>query len=612
MKAIMNKQKNTKRTAPNISEEEKLRAGHIKDIRNTMENIGFDRLSGIQGQEFVYNGRRTELDDIFIFNNLILITEYTSAKDTSTHLSGKKIIYDLIERNHRAFISFALNEPKLKSVSDYYNMYLTQYTIGQIHLRIIYCSINPVSKELKEIFANNKSVFFYDYEVMQYFKQLSFTIKKSARYEFFDFLHINVSEIGSNNPDMPSINIFRGNILPVEKSSFKEGYNVVSFYIDADSLIRRAYVLRRESWREKDACFFYQRMVSNSKIVKMRKYLSSTKRVFINNIIATISEDSCHLLGSSEEVLNFNNSGIIEGNDSHDKIEPVQIQIDDKPNIIGIVDGQHRVYAYYEGTDSYEADIAKIRHNQNLLVTAVLFPKAESDEVRRQFEATLFLEINNNQTKIKTALKQDIDLMMSPFSLTAISKNIISKLNASGPLEGLIAMHSYDKDKLKTASIISYGLAPLVKLDDSEDSDSLYKIWEHPDKHQLTYSCQFFELRQQYEDFCTSKIREIFIALKKIIPSTSWRTYDFKTKNGCLSVTFINGFLNVIRCQIKRKSCLFSEEKYFELLKAVDYESLRTYKSSQYSQMGNNIYNMYLQHFDNIDPVIINEQPNNS
>jgi DGQHR domain-containing protein len=502
--------------------------------------------------------------------------------------------YDFIDKSYIDFIDFMLNEPELKSFKDYYDKYLhNNYSNGQLHIRILYCSIKAIGKELEQSSQEkNKSVYFYDYNIVQYFKKLSANIEKSAKYELFDFLGIKASEIGNQNT--VRANEFSGNILPVEKSSFKDGYNIISFYIDAEALIRRAYVLRQDCWREDDASSFYQRMVIGKKISSMRKYLVTEKRVFINNIIATLSTDSLELHDNSGNLIDIDDKGFFTGNDPHDTVIPTKILIRDEPNIIGIIDGQHRVYAYHEGTDSYEKEISKLRHKQHLLVTAILFPKTESKESQRRFGAILFKEINQNQTKIKSALTQEIDLMIYPFSTIAICKNIISKLSESGPLKDMIEVHSYDRDKLKTASIVSYGLSPLVRIDNVQKSNSLYKLWPNPDKMKLNNDCQDENLKNLYIEFCTEKIRNILIALKDIIPNNLWHVYNPKTKQGCLSVTFINGFLNVLRCQIKEKETLSTVNEYKTKLKNLDFNSLRKYKSSQYSKMGRDIYDKYI------------------
>ena len=592
----MSKQKASgKKKKVTLSEAELQKRNHIKDIRTTMENIGFHRVTGIDGKNIVYKSRKSEFDDFFIYDNFLIIAEYTSDQSVSKHLLNKRAIYDLIDQSHREFVEFAINEPKFASFKEYYNNTIkNKYSVGQIHIRIIYCSIKPVDVQLKEVCSTNKSLFFYDYDIVHYFKSLAATIKRSARYELFHFLNVRASDIGNNTSDTPGSHKYKGNILPVEKSSFEEGHNIISFYIDAASLIRRAYVLRQESWREDDAGGFYQRMVNGKKINAMRKYLANEERVFVNNIIATLSNDSAQLLDTKGDIIKLSEDGYFEGNESHDQIAPAQVQIEDLPNIIGIIDGQHRVYAYHEGTDIYEEKISGLRNQQHLLVTAVLFPKSVQEGTRRRFEATLFREINNTQTNISSQLKQDIDVMISPFSVTAVCKSIISKLNESGPLADLIAVHSYDKGKLKTASIVSYGLIPLIKYDDSPQSDSLYKTWSNPDKKKLNKDCEEYVLKKQYVDYCAEKIRDILIALKRIVTNDSWQVYDPKKKQGCLSVTFINGFLNVIRCQIKNTSSLLSSDGYYQKLKGLEIDKLKEYKSSQYNKMGTMIFNQFI------------------
>lgn len=591
----MSKKNASKKKRIVLSEEELQRRSHIKDIRTTMDHIGFHQISGIDGKNIVYKSRESEFDDFFIYENLLIIAEYTSDSNVSTHLLKKKAMFDLINQSHREFIEFAISEPKFASFREYYdNTIKSKYSIGQIHIRIIYCSIKPVDSQLKDVCRTNNSVFFYDYDIVHYFKSLAANIKRSARYELFHFLNVKASDIGNSVSDTPGSHKYKGNILPVEKSYFKDGHNIISFYIDATSLIRRAYVLRQESWREDDAGGFYQRMVIGKKITAMRKYLANEGRVFVNNIIATLSNDSAQLLDAEGKLIKISEDGFFEGNESHDQVVPTQVQIDDLPNIIGIIDGQHRVYAYHEGTDIYEEKISVLRDRQHLLVTAVLFPRSVHKSARRKFEATLFREINNTQTNIKTQLKQDIDVMISPFSVTAICKSIISKLNESGPLADLISVHSYDKGKLKTASIISYGLIPLIKYDDSPDSDSLYKTWTNTDKKRLNKDCEEYELKKQYVDYCAEKIRDMLIAIKKIVPKDLWQVYDPKRKQGCLSVTFINGFLNVIRCQIKDTGSLLSSEEYYQKLKDIKIDKLKEYKSSQYNKMGRDIYNKYI------------------
>lgn len=97
----------------------------------------------------------------------------------------------------------------------------------------------------------------------------------------------------------------------------------------------------------------------------MRKYLSEKNRVFINNIISTISIDEIQLKDKEGNVLNLKENGQFVGVNSTE-VTPTLIEINDKCNIIGLIDGQHRTYAYHEGDDQFEGKISKLRKVQNL------------------------------------------------------------------------------------------------------------------------------------------------------------------------------------------------------------------------------------------------------
>src|SRR5690606_36242250 len=162
-------------------------------------------------------------------------------------------------------------------------------------------------------------------------------------------------------------------------------------------------------------------------------------------------------------------------------------------------------------------------------------------------EANLFLEINSNQTNVRSQLKQEIAAMITPFSTVAISKKILLKLNESGPLSNLIERHSFEKGKVKTASIVSFGLNSLIKLD-AKKNDSTFRIWENENKDLLNKKgTEEYILLNEYIDFCTEKIRDLIIGFKSNIPKEKWCTYSPKTPSGILNVTFINGILNVLR-----------------------------------------------------------------
>lgn len=591
-----------KKMSPQEKATRKEQREQIKEIRDIMKRIGFTRLLGIDGKEFIYDGRTSELDDIFVFENLIVLTEYTIG---DPHLLKKSVLYNKINSSVSDFIRFLIDSKVYDSFSEEFKNKISQkYTINQLKLRILYCSKKSISQEHKD---SVKDVIYFDYHIVKYFNSLTKVIKLSAKYEFLEFLKISENDFGDRilSSTTGTTNCFSGHILPEEKSSFKEGYKIISFYIDAESLLKRAYVLRQEGWRKKENVGYYQRMLDSKKITSMRKYLSEEKRVFINNIITTISEKDIKLFTDSNrrKEIPISDDGIFGESSAHTNITPAYIEIADKCNIIGIVDGQHRTYAYHEGDDNYEPYLSHLRKIQNLLVTGIIFPRSESKEERLKFESNLFLEINANQKKVGQLIQQEIQLQTMPFSSIAIGKGILNILNEHGPLVNLIEMYTYEKGKIKTASIVSFGLKPLIKVD-KQKTDSFYRVWENENKDDLIKKdCQDYELLSDYQKFCASKISEVLSAFKACLDSSMWQPYNAKTSMGVLTVTFINGVLNLIRLLIMNEQ-LADFESYKKRLTSISSFQFKKYKSSQYRRMGEDLYKEYFFDEGNADTAI--------
>lgn len=592
----MAKQKNnskpTKKKTKKLSEAELLQRKQQRDqereIRNVMANIGFKKIDRVDGKQFEYQGRTTELDDIFYYENIIVLTEYTIG-DPKDHLLKKNYFYEKVMQNPVEFITYLVDQNIYKDFNDKFeNEIEKKYTKKQVQVKIIYCSKQSIANEHKNLVQN---VIYFDYHIVKYFESLSKIIKKSSRYEFFDFLNLAFDQIADNikASSENSNHKFSGHILPEEHSSFKEGYKIVSFYIDAENLLKRAYVLRQNGWRDKKNIGHYQRMFISSKISSMRKYLHDKERVFINNIIATLPIEKIKLYDKQDNLLSIDEKGEININST--KVMATKIEILDEANIIGIIDGQHRTYAYHEGTDIYEETIGKYRGIQNLLVTGILFPKNEREEKKLKFEANLFMEINATQSGASSQLKQEIELMINPFSSISIAKKVLEQLNKSGPLSNLLEQYWYEKNKIKTASIVSYGLKPLLKLDNEKSKDSIYAIWDNSQKSDLKKkNSEEFDLLNDYIQFSVEKIRDILIAFSSKLGKDRWITGN--DVDALLSVTTINGILNTLRLIIENNQ-INTIEEYKKSLDGIEIFKFKSYKSSQYRKMGEDIYKQF-------------------
>ena len=581
-----------------LTDQEKEQRAFRKEIRDFLINMGFSSVPRINGTEFEYESRTSELDAIYVYENVILLIEDTVG-DTSTHLLKKNVIYSKINENPKKFIEFLKNHEKFSGFRDFMrDRFDNMYSLDQAQVRIVYISKQKIANEHKEVVSN---VTYIEYPTLLYFKKIVSVIKRSAKSEFFKFLNIDDDCIGVKVLQSTSLstNSFKGNILPEHHSSFNNGFKIISFYIDAASLLRRAQVLRKDGWNDDDDVVFYQRMLNPSKIKSMRKFLYDNDRVFINNIIVTIPIDEITLYNEKSEKIIIDDNGEFQADGSSRtiKTDPISVEIKDHANIIGIIDGQHRVYTYHEGTDTYEEKIAKLRVKQNLLVTAILFPRNLPKQDCLKFEATIFKEINSNQKKVSSELLQIIEEVQKPFSTVAIARKILLKLNESGPLCDKFETLAFEKEKIKTASIISYGLKPLVKL---EGDDSLYSLWGNTNKERLkiaskenkeVYTSEEYDILNEYRDFCAEQLRFLFIAFKEAIGQDQWK-FRRKNTNNVLNVTFINGIINCLRNLIINKKT-GNVTYYKEKLQDVSKFNFLNYKASHYAQMGRDLYEQF-------------------
>lgn len=546
---------------------------HRKQIRATFNNIGFEKVISVSDKEFEFKNRKGDFDDFFVFENIIVLVEYTTTqtKNISKHLLPKKVLFDHISNNKKEFIEFLENKfPTFKSSRN------QKYPISKCQLIILYCSKYKIENEHKKQLPYVK---FFDYPILQYFLSISKIIKKSTRFELFDFFKLDYDQIGNKVIEISTSEEKRysGHILPEEHSCFDKDFKVVSFYIDPNSLLRRAYVLRKSGWKNVDG--LYQRMVINKKIGEMRKYLNKEGRVFINNLIVSLPFEKI-------ELLDENGVGV---KNNFTKTQPITIRINDESNLIGLIDGQHRAYAYHEGNDIYEDKIAGLREMQNLLVTGIIYPKDLPDIKRLEFEAKLFLEINANQTGADSELKQAIELLLYPSSTISIAKSIVLMLGEKGPLETYLKQYFYDKGKIPTTSIVSYGLKPLVKL---SGEDSLLSIWDEDKKKELLLNKSDRILLDEYKGFCVSEINKLLSGYKQNIPDDLWTTDQKKSK--ILTTTSINGLISCLRYLIKNKKN-GSYEHYTSKLKNIDSFKFENYKSSQWNSLGSEIYKQFFE-----------------
>ena len=387
----------------------------------------------------------------------MVLVEDTAGKGIATHFPKKQKFHGLIAEYRQEFLANC--KEKYEGLSEY----LSENDIqdSDIVLRHIY--LTHKQDPSAGMLSNSKPFTLMGELEFRYFQQLNLTIGASTRSEILCFLSVPMDELlpfcqGGSAVQSQS---FDGFALPQTMSGFSPGITIVSFYADAEALLLRSYVFRRYGWQEPDLS--YQRVLIRSKIREMRQFLVSDKgRVFVNNIIVA--------LGSDTEILDGTNSSLDLKKLS--KKTRVKVRLPLEHGTIGLIDGQHRVFAYHEGNDEAENKIKSLRKRQNLLVTGLIFPSNWNEQQRRRLEAELFLSINEKQTNVNRDLKLDLQATIDPKSALGLAKRIVGGLAKFPPLSGILQRNVMDTgQRIKTASLVRFVLSKYVEAPSAEDAE---------------------------------------------------------------------------------------------------------------------------------------------
>lgn len=569
-KAVKKKAKKPAKLSPEEKKDLRVKNSHKALIRNSLRDLGFKASQSIADKEFTYDGATSDFDDAYILDNVVILVEYTTSSESNVtaHLKGKHILYQKIAANGGNFLQF------LSTTFPNFGVEIGKsYLPHQFRVKILYCSLNPVSSGTKALIPEAK---YFDYNVAKYFQTVAKATKHSGKFELFEFLGLRSSEVGENvkSVNTTSTQSFQGSVLPEGHSNYGPGFKVVSFYANPQSILKRAYVLRKYGWREGETA--YQRMIDVPKIANIRKYLKDERRVFINNIIVTLAAETKILDNKDNTILP---ASIVD-------TCPAKIQLPADFNSIGLIDGQHRVLSYHEG-GTFDDEISAMRDQQNLLITGIIFPEGMSDAEKLKFEAKIFLEINSNQARVKSDLRQEINAILNPFSAEAIARGVIRALNDKhGPLQDQFERFFFEQNKLKTTSIVSFGLRPLV----SPFSDwGLFGRWD-PAKQVIIKEGKDDAVLSEYIEYCRNAVNTIFSAFKKHLPNARW-TADRSVEGSFLNTTNVNGVISLLR-RIAKDGDTYDFAGYDEKLNGVDGFTF-DFKSSQYGALGEKLYEQF-------------------
>ena len=500
------------------------------DIRSTLKAMEFEYLR-TEGKHIEFGGKKGEIDSIYVYENILLVCEDTVDQNIKDHIKNKHIFFEQIDKNRTDFLEWVKTDYSEK-ISKFVNYHSSRYKIF-----FVYFHTQPIDIDTKNFFEHINFVYEYD---LNYFKKIASSLKYTARNELFRFLDIGLQEVGVQSSAVLENAIDTAVILPEETSGFPDRIKIVSFLMCAEDLMDCAYVLRKEDWETRIQ--LYQRLIVPSRINKIREFIANNGRTFLNNVIVSLpSGVKFYRTDSSGSVIEIEQ-------DSLSNIENLMIRIPKVINSICIIDGQHRIFAHYKADDKFEHKISKIRKQRHLLVTGLLFPKNMRKEDKIKFESEIFLQINSNQKKVDTALLQHIESIKEPYSSTGIARKVLTLLNERDPFLKKIQVYSFETKKIKTPSIINWGLKDLVEI--NEEKNTLFKYWNHDNKNILLSdesSDEFDDVYNEYLKFCAKIISQYFNAVR-----TNFKDFWTLDKNcKLLSVTSITGFLMSLRMSLE-------------------------------------------------------------
>ena len=508
---------------------------------------------------FKLQERMGEIDHIFVWENVVLLCEETAGKDVSAHCTKKIFFHRLIAADWPGFFdAYRLLNKDLDAYIG--NKYLPQ----ELEVRHIYYSEEHdvgqgvgVNADPFQILSRSQA---------SYFSSLTKTIAKSAKYEILKYLGVTLNRVGKARISGSGVSSqsFPGFAIPAAHTNYPKGFAVVSFYADPMSLIQRAYVLRRDGWENPDLS--YQRFVRAEKLGEMRDYLSNNGKVFINNLIVTLPSQA--LLRSSD--------GIVDPNVFAQKTY-VNLELPLELGTVGIVDGQHRILAYFEGDGPIEKKIEPLRERQNLLVTGIIFASNYTPDMRVKFEAELFLAINNTQTGVNTQLRQDLETIINPETPLAIARSIVNRLSHTGPLEGLMQMSQFDPpEKIAAGSLGPYVVKPLT-----QKGSPLFKSWDPTGVRNLTDVGH----RQEYINYCVAEINKLLVGARHNLGGR-WKP---SAQAGVLSTTAVGGLILLLgRFATKHKTT--HELDFPTLLKPLEKFDFSAYTGSSWGRLSKNLF----------------------
>jgi DGQHR domain-containing protein len=527
-------------------------------------NMGFAHVP-TEGKEAKFGNKTGELDSVFVYDNVLLVVEDTTSKKPFDHAKNKRLLAEQIHASKVEFIEW------LRNTFPEHDEVLNAYSPKRFQLFYLYISRTEMDLDDDDL-ALLEPMKIITTRALNYFDKLAKTIRRSAKTDLWRFLELSSSDIGAANATNDVKTIDTTIISPDDSTGFSNGVRLVSFMISADVLLRNSYVLRKDNWGY--STDLYQRLIDANRIKKIRKYVASDGSAFLNNIIVGLPPDV---------TFQTSDKAPIKLDDVQD-YSAYRMTIPDEFNSLCIIDGQHRVFAHYEGTDDLEPKVAAIRSKVHLLATGVIFPSSMDELERLKLQSEIFLDINSNSKPVPADILLAIQALREPYADVAVARRVLELLNKQSAFRGMFQLSQMDQAPIKIASIVKFALRYLV---DIQSDSGLFAEWvkDNPSRETLRTKNNS-ELLTEYVSYCTATLNLYFKALKTHHAS-EWNDPDYKIT----STTVVNAMIIALRRSLPALGVLTFEE-YASLVKPWPIDFSKTtfpFASSQYARFSQEV-----------------------
>ena len=562
----MSKKHKKKALSPEALQKREASAFHRK-ICKMLCDMGFAYVA-TEGREFNLGNRRIEIDAAYVKDNIVLLCEDTIAKNNiSDHVLKKQEAAEKIKNDKQGFLNWFVKQSPVAEKQQ------EEFGVPRIRVFSLYFS-KYHSNWTKEDEARYSCLRLVPVRVLEYFRWMSQCIKLSAIYEVYRYLGLKMRDVGViDNRGVDSV--FDAPIVyPTQFIGGDERVRVVSFMISAEEMLKISYVMRRDGWENPDVD--YQRLIEKIKIKRIREFLCTNQTTFYNNIIAVLP-DTVKVGAPRVE-----SKSIFAVSDEPKKW--TQLSIPRDFNTIGIIDGQHRVYAYHEG-GKLDGKVSVLRKKLHLLVTGIVFPETMPEIEVRKIQSKIFVDINGNAKPVDAGLLLHIKKMQAPLADTSLAQDVIDSLNRRGLFEDKFQESKLSTGKIRSASIVKFALRYLVAIDPVEGKGSFIKYWGG-DVAALRSENE--DAMESYIGFCAKSLDDYFLSVQRTFAA------DWKWEGGSTllpSVVTINGFLLALS-KVLLKEGPQTKAYYFEKFKKlkVDFSKKKfKYRSSQYHKFAHQI-----------------------